>query len=128
MARGSRAPLVIGNVRRELMRAARERRTVTYGRLMKRFGLSRGRRLSHVIGKVDRKEYESGAPGFAAIIVRKDTGYPGGGYFCGDDLPPGLRRQAGRGTDPRLSAAEKEHIGKQREKIWAYYARAARGD
>lgn len=111
------------DVVRELAGAARERRTITYGRLMRRFGLSRGRNLSRLIGRVDRKEQESGAPGFAAIIVRKDTGYPGGGYFCDDELPLGLRRPKARGTDPKLSAAEKDHIRRQREKIWAYYAR-----
>lgn len=107
--------------RKELLAAARGRRTVTYGILMKRFSLSRGRVLSELIGLVDRKEYESGAPGFAAIIVRKDTGYPGGGYFCDRDLTPRLRRPRGRSADPRLSGGERAHIRAQQEKIWAYY-------
>jgi hypothetical protein len=107
----------------ELLRAARRRTTVTYGRLMKSFHLSRGRRLSHEISEVDRLEREKGAPGFAAIIVRKDTGYPGGGYFCDDDLPVALRRAASRSTDPKLSASEKEYVGEQQERIWKYYSR-----
>lgn len=88
---------------------------------MKRFGLSRGRVLSELIGLVDRKEYESGAPGFAAIVIRKDTGYPGGGYFCDDGLPPRLRRPRGRSADPRLSGQEMAHVRAQQERIWAYY-------
>ena len=109
-----------------LLASARKRETVTYGRLMKKFRVSRGKVLSQLIGDVDRKEYESGAPGFAAIIVRKDTGYPGGGYFCGDDLPSSLRRPSRRSADPKLSAAEKRHIEKQRERVWSYYGRRAR--
>ncbi|MDV3277960.1 MAG: hypothetical protein LYZ69_05775 [Nitrososphaerales archaeon] len=112
--------------RKELLAAARGRRTINYGMLMKRFRLSRGRVLSELIGSVDRKEYESGAPGFAAIIVRKDTGYPGGGYFCDGDLPPRLRRPKGRSADPRLSSNERAHIRTQRERIWTYYC-AKRG-
>lgn len=79
-----------------------------------------------MIGMVDRNESDSGAPGFAAIIVRKDTGYPGGGYFCDDALPPRLRRPARRGNDPRLSELEKGHIRRQRETIWVYYSPARR--
>jgi len=107
---------------RELLEAAREGRTVTYGRLMKKFRLSRGRRISAVLGEVDRAQRLAGAPGFAAIVVRKDTGHPGGGYFCDDELPPSLRRPASRCTDPKLSADEKEHVRKQQGRIWEYYA------
>jgi len=107
-----------------LLRAAVKRRAITYGELMRRFDLSRGRVLSQMIGVVDRLEYAAGAPGFAAIIVRKDTGYPGGGYFCDDGLPRRLRRPAARSGDPKLSLAEKKHIRKQQERIWAYYSRS----
>lgn len=114
------------DVRRELLAAAEERRTVTYGRLMKRFGVSRGHPagagIVGVISAIDRVELERGAPGFAALVVRKDTGYPGGGYFCYDDIPPGLRRTRGGGANPRLSEAEKRFIARQREKIWRYYS------
>ena len=103
--------------------AARGRKTVTYGTLMKRVGLSRGRALSGMIGVVDRMEYASHAPGFAAIIVRKDTGFPGGGYFCDDTLPAGLRRSQSRASDPRLSGAERDHVRRKQEEIWRFYGR-----
>ncbi len=99
---------------------------MTYGTLMSKFRLSRGRALSAMIGKVDKIEYEEGAPGFAAIIVRKDTAYPGGGYFCDDDLPPRLRRPRSRSNDPRLSAKERRYVRKQQRRIWAHYARTRR--
>jgi hypothetical protein len=94
---------------------------MTYGQLMKRHHLSRGRRLSQTIGEIDIAECEKGRPGFAAIIVRKDTGFPGGGYFCDDELSPTLRRPRSRASDPRLSYAEVRHLKRQQRRIWDYY-------
>ncbi len=113
----------LGRIRSDLLSAARERATVTYGYLMKRHGLPRGQRLSRTIGEIDRIECDKGAPGFAAIIVRKDTGYPGGGYFCDDELPPRLRRPRKRSSDPRLSTEEVGYVTKQQRRIWAYYGK-----
>lgn len=112
-------------MRRELIKAAGDRRTVTYGSLMRRFHLSRGapgsRGVVGVVGEVDRREALRGAPGFAAIVVRKDTGYPGGGFFCWDGVPPALRRAMREGSNPRLSDAEKRYVRKLQEEIWSYY-------
>ena len=119
------------DVHKELLRAARNRRTVTYGHLMRKFRISRGHPkgagIVGVIGAIDRREYEKGGPGFAAIVVRKDTGYPGGGYFCYDDLPDHLRRPKGQGTNPRLSRAEREYIEGEQRKIWRYYRKRSSG-
>jgi hypothetical protein len=89
---------------------------------MKIMRISRGRPLFDAIVAVDRDEYSKGAPGFAAIIVRKDTGFPGGGFFCDDDLPPTLRRPFSRASDPKLSAAEMNYVKEAQEKIWVYYS------
>ena len=114
-----------GEMRHELMRAALERRTVTYGYLMKKFGLPRGdtgETVVGVLGEVEREESRRGAPGFAAIVVRKDTGFPGGGFFCWEEIPVNLRRHKERGQDPKLSQAEKEYVREQQEKIWTHYS------
>ncbi|HEV2226588.1 MAG TPA: hypothetical protein VGR56_07280 [Nitrososphaerales archaeon] len=113
----------LGKMRIDLLRAARAKSKVTYGELMKRYHLSRGRPLIQAIGQIDLKEYERGAPGFAAIIVRRDTGFPGGGYFCDDDLPPGLRRNSASRTDPKLTPAEKAYVLRQQKIIWAHYTK-----
>jgi hypothetical protein len=105
----------------DILSAARRRTVVTYGQLMKRHRLSRGRKLSQTIGEIDRAECEKGGPGFAAIIVRKDTGFPGGGYFCDDELPPALQRPRSRASDPRLSSAEIRFLRRQQRSIWDYY-------
>ncbi len=113
---------LIGSMREDLLNAASEGRKVTYGRLMKKFGLSRGRSLSAAIGEVDRAETLSGSPGFAAIVVRRDTGFPGGGYFCDPALPKSVRRPSDRSTDPRLSSRERGYVTGEQRKIWRHYA------
>ena len=112
-------------LRQELARAARARGTLTYGQLMKLLGISRGRPLFEAIVEVDRAEYARGAPGFAAIIVRKDTGFPGGGFFCDGDLPPSLRRPFDRANDPHLSAAEMNNVKEAQRRIWDFYSSEA---
>ncbi len=111
------------DVRRELLKAAVEGRTVTYGSLIKKFGLSRGRGIVGVIGEIDGEEAGRRAPGFAAIVVRKDTGYPGGGFFCWDGLPSALRRPRREATNPRLSEDEKGYVRRLQEEIWSFYGR-----
>jgi len=112
-------------MRQELIKAAVERRTVTYGFLMEKFGISRGSlegdTVVGALGEIDRREYQTGAPGFAAIVVRKDTGYPGGGFFCWDGVPAELRRRNDEGGNPRLSDPERRYIKAEQEKIWSYY-------
>ena len=112
----------VENLRQELLRTAKARGTLTYGELMRILGISRGRPLFEAISAVDRNEYRKGAPGFAAIIVRKDTGFPGGGFFCDDGLPPSLRRPFTRANDPKLSAAEMNYVKEEQKKIWDYYS------
>ncbi len=122
-APSARSETYLPRFRKVLVAAASRGRTVSYGQLMKEFGLSRGRPLTKAISEVDRLEYAEGAPGFASIIVRKDTGYPGGGYFCDDELPETLRRSRDRSSDPRLSPAEVDHLINQQRRTWAYYSR-----
>lgn len=115
--------MTLAKIRNDLLKAARAKSKVTYGELMKKYHLSRGRALIQAIGEIDVEEYERGEPGFAAIIVRRDTGFPGGGYFCDDDLPPGLKRNNRSRTDPRLSPAEKDYVLGQQKRIWAHYTK-----
>ena len=98
---------------------------MTYGSLMRKFRLSRGaaggKGVVGVVGEVDRREAQGGAPGFAAIVVRKDTGYPGGGFFCWEGVPPALRRAKREGSNPRLTDAEKRYVRRLQEEVWGYY-------
>jgi len=127
LARSGRTSALRDDVRRELLKAASDHRTVTYGLLMRKFGVSRGapggKGIADVIGEIDRHEARKGAPGFAEIVVRKDTGFPGGGFFTWDGLPPGLRRPKSEGSNPRLSDAERRCVRGLQEEIWSYYKR-----
>jgi hypothetical protein len=117
-------------MREELLQAALARRTVTYGYLMNRFGLTRGgtgETVVDALGEIDRVESLAGAPGFAAIVVRKDTGYPGGGFFCWEGIPEHLRRPNERSNDVTLSPAEREYVKGQQERIWTYYREHGNG-
>ncbi len=116
------APASLDALRGELVHTAKARGTLTYGQLMRIMGISRGRPLWEAISQVDRTESSRGAPGFAAIIVRKDTGFPGGGFFCDNDLPPSVRRPFERASDPKLSAAEMNYVKEAQKKIWDYYS------
>ncbi|HXW36495.1 MAG TPA: hypothetical protein VEJ36_01130 [Nitrososphaerales archaeon] len=112
-------------VRKELLKAALERRKVTYGYLMNKFGFTRGGRAEEsvvsILGEIDRDEERKGGPGFAAIVVRKDTGFPGGGFFCWKDVPEGIRRPNEKSQNPKLSQDEKDYVMSQQERIWRYY-------
>jgi hypothetical protein len=118
-------------VRKELVAAAAEGRTVCYGHLMKKFGIPRGhprgKGIASVIGAVDDMQRKKGAPGFASLVVRKDTGYPGGGFFCSADIPGRLRRPRSEGSNPRLTNAEKKYVDTLRKKAWVYYTRRHHG-
>jgi hypothetical protein len=118
------------DVRRELLRAAVDRRTVTYGFLMRKFRISRGapggKGIVGVIGEIDRYEAKRKAPGFAALVVRKDTGYPGGGFFCWDGIPSALRRPKREGLNPKMSDVEKKYVRKSQEGIWGFYQKELR--
>jgi hypothetical protein len=110
--------------RGELLKAAQERRTVTYGYLMKRFSISRGRVISGLLGEVDAMESRKGSPGFAALVVRKDTGFPGGGFFCDPGLPVALQRGSERSTDPKLSLREMAYVRGRQRFIWSFYSKS----
>jgi hypothetical protein len=113
------------DVRKELFAFASAGETVTYGHIMKKFGISRGHPkglgIGGILGQIDIAETRRGAPGFAAIVVRKDTRFPSGGFFCGDDVPPRLRKGKREATDPRLTEAQKRYVRERQRRIWRYY-------
>ena len=117
---------VIERMRGELLEAARSGEVMTYGHLMQRYRFSRGRALSRAIGEVDVMESRAGAPGFAAIIVRKDTRLPGGGFFVGPDIPRALARRRERGSDPKLTRDEESYVRREQKTIWEFYSRDRR--
>ena len=76
----------LDRLERVLVRAARERRPLTYGQLLAYFGLRVGRvtvgGLCRDLGRVERRRAAEGWPDLACLVVRKADGLPGEGYFA----------------------------------------------
>ncbi|MCB1885045.1 MAG: hypothetical protein KDG89_13785 [Geminicoccaceae bacterium] len=75
-----------------LTAAARERRDVTYGALLASLGFMLGPRNVNALCRdlFRLEERMAGAPELACLVVRKDDGLPGRGYFAGLAAREGL--------------------------------------
>ena len=77
----------LDRLERVLVRAARERRPLTYGQLLAYFGLRVGRvtvgALCRDLGRMERHRAPDDWPDLACLVVRKSDGLPGEGYFAG---------------------------------------------
>jgi len=74
-----------------LHEAIRMRRTVSYSELAGRAGPPLNKRSLHrqLLRPLSERCRSSGLPDLAALVVRKDTGIPGGGWFePGQSLDP----------------------------------------
>lgn len=102
-------------MRQMLIEAARERRTVTYGEVSVRVfgGLvpARSRYIMDLLGEIDEEEQEARGVIIASLVVRRDSGIPGAGYFTF------LAGRFGRDISDPPAAWLKEA-----EKVWASYA------
>ncbi|MBC8100598.1 MAG: hypothetical protein H7Y11_14240 [Armatimonadetes bacterium] len=95
------------DMRTLLIETARQQRTVTYSALAAQLSLHhRAPAFHHLIRAVDADETAAGRPSLAALVVRKDTGIPGAGFYAGAPMPPG-----GAAFDPeRYWRAEFEQV------------------
>lgn len=70
---------------RLLVRAGAEGRTVTYGEVLRHFGRRVGpgnvARLCRDLGEVCRRVEARGGPDLSCLVVRRDDGMPGEGWF-----------------------------------------------
>lgn len=119
------------DVRKKLIKTAKERKTVTYGDLMREFKISRGpsgKGIGNVVGTISEYEHQNGRPILSAIVVRSGSGtkkwkhgHPGGGFFGLPSVPHHLRRFESDHVNPNLSDAELEHIKQEQQKVWDYW-------
>jgi hypothetical protein len=65
--------------RAHLAEIARQKRTVNYSDIMNEFG-GRGH-IGKVLDEVNRREHAKGHPMLSALVVQKDTGRPGDGFW-----------------------------------------------
>jgi len=121
------------DVRKKLIEVARRGETITYGELMKEFGIPRGHPkpgigIGYVVGEISNYEYSQGRPLLSAIVVRADSrtgicplGHPGGGFFGLDGIPVHLERSPGVYSNPTLSADEQRFVKEEQERVWDYW-------
>jgi len=120
------------DVRAKLIEIARKRKTITYGELMRKFGIPRGHRkpgigIGSVVGQISEYEHSKGRPLLSVIVVRADSktkkcpqGHPGGGFLGLDGVPLHLRRSPGAFSDP-LTIKEQEFIKEEQQRVWDYW-------
>jgi len=115
------------DVAEDIRKHARRGETITYGDLMRRFHISRGRThgIAEVLWRISEREAcRLGAshdpPHFiSAVVVRAATGYPSGGFFGLAGIPADLERAERSYADHLLSAQEKRYV----EKVWNHLRR-----
>ena len=106
----------------EIRTLAKRGRTVTYGDLMKRYRISRGRAhgIAEVLWRISEREAclvgaSHDPPHFiSAVVVRSGTRYPSGGFFGLEGIPQDLVRAERTYGDPALSIQEKRYV----EWVW----------
>lgn len=98
-----------------LMEAIRMRRTVSYSELAGRAGPPLHQRHLHrqLLRPLSARCRHLGLPDLAALVVRKDSGLPGGGWFTGEGHP---------GPKPGQRAASGENYADWAEALAACYA------
>jgi hypothetical protein len=120
------------DVRERLVAAAKSGETVTYGELMKQFGIPRGspnreKGIGDVVGQISMYEHSKGRPPISAIVVTAGSrtltypqGLPSGGFFGLPGIPPHLKRQDQELGNP-LTLEDKEYARQQQKRVWAYW-------
>jgi hypothetical protein len=121
------------SVRRRLILVARAGKTITYGDLMREFGIPRGHRkpgvgIGHVVGRISEAEWDEDRPMLSAIVVRAGTatslcpkGHTGGGFFGQAGIPARLRRNEKDWDSTTLSIREQELVRQEQENVWRYW-------
>jgi len=109
----------------EIRVKAQEGGTLTYGDLMRRHHISRGRThgVAEVLWRISEREaclvgVTHDPPHFiTAVVVRAGTKYPSGGFFGLEGTPPDLKRSERSYTDPHLTPSERKYVDSIREHL-----------
>jgi len=121
------------NVRQKLIDVAKRGGTITYGELMKEFGIPRGHRkpgvgIGHVVGEISEHEHSQGRPLISAIVVRANSGtaicpkgVPGGGFFGLPGIPSRLARSESDWANPQLTKEEQKFLLAEQHRVWQYW-------
>ncbi len=121
------------DVRQKLIDVAKRGETVTYGEIMKEFGIPRGHPkpgvgFGYVEGIISEHEYTQGRPLISAIVVGAQSstkicpkGSPGGGFFGLSGIPNHLKRPSSEHFNPRLTEEEQQFIMAEQQMVWDFW-------
>ncbi len=111
----------LDRLERLLLAAARERRPLTYGRLLRALGFRMGPRnvaaLCRDLGRVQARLTARGAPDLCCLVVRAADGLPGAGWFSS-------RRAEGLYDGPPEGPAARTHLVAAQACAYAWAATA----
>lgn len=100
-------------VRRRLIETARNGARITYGEIMRAFGVARGRHIGKVLEEICMHEVSNGRPPLGSVVVLKGSDYPSSGFLLVfPERYSGLDRN---GPEARRLMREDQ------ERTWAYW-------
>lgn len=117
------------DVVRLIVKAAKQGRIITYGEIMRKCRIPRGqpthngKAIGDVVGRISEWTWENWGVYLSAIVVHKNTGYPGGGFFGLPGIPGEFARDEAGWADQRLTADEKAFLGKRQQEAFAWAKR-----
>jgi hypothetical protein len=130
---GTVATEVPASLRKDVVRliweSAKRGRTITYGEIMRKCHVPRGqpvrngKAIGDVVGLISEWTRERWGVYLSAIVVHKNTSYPGGGFFGLPEIPAKLARDEAGWTDQRLTADEKLFLRNCQREVFAWAKR-----
>ncbi len=103
----------VKKVKAELIERAKRRDVVAYSELMSRFRISR-RDIGWVVGACSASEFEQGNPLLSAIVINKQKGTSGEGFWGLRGVPAELSRDKWE----RKGIAPPEDVERKRRQFW----------
>ena len=83
------------DVREKLIKVAKGKRTIYFSELGSEFGINT-RQVGKVVGEISIYEREHCRPLLSAVVIRKDTGMPGKGFWEGPTYEQACKRGVGK--------------------------------
>lgn len=114
------------DVVRLIVESAKKGQTITYGEIMRKCRIPRGqpthngKAIGDVVGRIREWTWENRGIYLSAIVVHKDTGYPGGGFFGLSGIPSKFARDEAGWSDRKLTTAEKSFLSKRQQEAFAW--------
>jgi hypothetical protein len=130
---GTVATEVPASLRKDVIRlvweSARLGRPITYGEIMRKCHVPRGqpvrngKAIGDVVGLISEWTWERWGVYLSAIVVHKNSAYPGGGFFGLPGIPAKLARDEAGWADQRLTADEKIFLRSSQREVFAWAKR-----